>query len=105
LKYNLYFELLRNKIGQYNLEPCNTYNTDEKGFLLGVVTRSKRVFSWRLYEEGKLKSMIQDSNREWIVLLACICADWSHFKPALIYQSASGLVQDSWLQAFNPDNH
>jgi hypothetical protein len=35
---------------------------DEKGFLLGVVTRSKRVFSRRLYEEGKLKSMIQDGN-------------------------------------------
>jgi hypothetical protein len=35
------------------------YNIDEKGFLLGVVTRSKRVLSRRLYEEGKLKSMIQ----------------------------------------------
>jgi hypothetical protein len=35
---------------------------DKKGFLLGVVTRSKRVFSRRLYEEGKLKSMTQDGN-------------------------------------------
>jgi hypothetical protein len=37
---------------------------DEIGFLLRVVTRSKRVFSRRLYEEEKLKSMIQDGNRE-----------------------------------------
>jgi hypothetical protein len=77
---------------------------DEKGFLLGVVTRSKRVFSKRLYEEGKLRSMIQEGNREWITLLACICAHGSHLEPALIYESASGSIQDSWLQAFNPDD-
>jgi hypothetical protein len=34
------------------------YNIDKKGFLLGAVTRSKRVFSRRLYGEEKLKSMI-----------------------------------------------
>jgi hypothetical protein len=78
---------------------------DEKGFLLGVLTRSKRVFSRRLYEEGKIKAHIQDGSREWITLLACICADGSHIEPSLIYQSASGLIQDSWLQAFDPNDH
>ena len=73
--------------------------------MLGVLTRSKRVFSRRLYEEGKLRSMIQDGKQEWITLLACICADRSHLKPALIYQSASGSIQNSWLRAFNPDDH
>jgi hypothetical protein len=81
------------------------YNMDKKGFLLGVVTRSKRVFSRRLYEEEKLKSMIQDGDQEWITLLACICADRSYLEPALIYQSTLGLIQDSWLQAFKPDNY
>lgn len=104
-KYTLYFELLRNKISQYNVEPRHTYNIDEKGFLLGVVTRSKRVFSRRLYEEGKLRSIMQDGNREWITLLACICADGSALEPSLIYQSASGSIQDSWLQAFDPEDH
>jgi hypothetical protein len=104
-KYSLYFELLRSKLSQYDIEPCNTYNMDEKGFMLGVLTRSKRVFSRRLYEEGKIKAHIQDGSREWITLLACICADGSHLEPALIYQSASGSIQDSWLQAFNPDDH
>jgi hypothetical protein len=78
---------------------------DEKGFMLGVLTRSKRVFSRRLYEEGKIKAHIQDGNQEWITLLACICADGSYIEPSLIYQSASGSIQDSWLQAFNPDDH
>jgi hypothetical protein len=68
------------------------YNIDEKGFMLGVLTRSKRVFSRRLYEKGKIKAHIQDGNREWMTLLACICADGSHIKPSLIYQSASSSI-------------
>jgi hypothetical protein len=73
--------------------------------MLGVLIRSKRVFSRRLYEKGKIKAHIQDGSREWITLLACICADGSHLEPSLIYQSASGSIQDSWLQAFDPDDH
>jgi hypothetical protein len=34
----LYFELLREKISQYNIELGNIYNMDEKGFLLGILT-------------------------------------------------------------------
>jgi hypothetical protein len=105
LKYKLYFDLLIDKISQYNVEPRHIYNMDEKGFMLGVLTRSKRVFSRRLYEEGKIKAHIQDGSREWITLLACICADGSHIEPSLIYQSASSTIQDSWLQAFDPDDH
>jgi hypothetical protein len=104
LKYSLYFELLRSKISQYDIEPCNMYNMDEKGCMLGILTRSKRVFSKRLYEEGKIKAHIQDGNREWITLLACICADGSALAPALIYQSDSGSIQDTWLQALMPED-
>jgi hypothetical protein len=38
------------------------YNMDEKGFMLGVLTRSKRVFSRRMYEDGKMKAHIQDGS-------------------------------------------
>jgi hypothetical protein len=44
-KYSLYFNLLREKIEQYHVEPRHMYNMDEKGFMLGVVGRSKRIFS------------------------------------------------------------
>jgi hypothetical protein len=30
---------------EYDVEPRNTYNMDEKGFFVGITTRSKRVFS------------------------------------------------------------
>lgn len=49
--------------------------------------------------------MVQDSSREWITLIATICADGSHLSPSLIYPAASGNLQDSWLQDFKPDGH
>jgi hypothetical protein len=98
-KYTLYFSLLHDKMSKYDVETHNIYNMDEKGFMLGILTRSKRVFSRSLYEEGKIKAHIQDGSREWIMLLACICADGSHLEPSLIYRSAAGSIQDTWLQA------
>jgi hypothetical protein len=47
-KCHLYFELLHQKITQYKLEAQDIYNMDEKGFLIGVVGRSKWIFSKRM---------------------------------------------------------
>jgi hypothetical protein len=104
-KYSLYFDLLRDKIDQYHVEARHIYNMDEKGFMLGVVSRLKRIFSKASYEDQKRRSTIQDGSREWITLLACICADGSYPEPALIYQSKSGSIQDSWLRALDHGTH
>ena len=104
-KYHGYFELLRRKIEQYNIEPQHTYNMDEKGFLIGILGKMKRIFSRRFYEEGGMKQMLQDGNREWITTIACICADGTSLPPALVYEAVSGNVQDSWLQDFDHDKH
>ena len=100
-KYILYFELLRKKIEQYRVEPQYTYNMDEKGFLVGILLKMKRIFSRRRYEEGSIKQLIQDGNREWITTIAAICADGSALLPGLIYQVTTGLIQDLWLQDFD----
>lgn len=104
-KYNLYFELLRKKIEQYDIQPEHMYNMAEKGFMIGVLVKMKRVFSKKLYDEGKLRAMLQDGNREWITTIACICGDGSALTPALIYQATTGNIQDSWLQDFDPAQH
>jgi hypothetical protein len=78
---------------------------DKKGFMLRAVGRLKRIFSKASYEARKRRSIIQDGSREWITLLACIYANRSYFKPALIYNLKKGLTQDSWLQAFNYNIH
>lgn len=101
-KYTLYFELIGRKIEQYNLTPEQIYNMDEKGFMIGISTKEKRIFSRRKYELGGYKQFVQDGNREWITTLACICANGMALSPALIYMAKSGNIQDSWLQDFDP---
>jgi hypothetical protein len=74
---------------------------NKKGFLIGVVSKMKRIFSQRRYEQG-LRQVLQDGNREWITTVACICADGTKLSPTLIYQAKSGLIQDSWVEDFKP---
>ncbi|PZC87683.1 hypothetical protein A1F95_11279, partial [Pyrenophora tritici-repentis] len=45
VKYKLYFNLLHKKIEEYKIRLGDVYNIDEKGFLISVTGRSKRVFS------------------------------------------------------------
>ncbi|EEA22190.1 pogo transposable element, putative [Talaromyces marneffei ATCC 18224] len=104
-KYTLYFELIGRKIEQYNLTPDQIYNMDEKGFMLGVSTKERRIFTRRKYEQGGYKQHLQDGNREWITTIGCICANGTAISPALIYMAKSGNLQDSWLQDFDAEQH
>jgi len=83
----------------------HTYNMDEKGFLIGILSKQKRIFSRIKYEKGGIKQMIHDGNREWITSIACICADGTSLTPGLIYKAAGNSLQDSWLQDFDPAVH
>jgi hypothetical protein len=49
----------------------------------------------------KVLGSIQDGSREFISLLACICADGTAIPPGLIYQAESGDLQDVWLDDFD----
>jgi hypothetical protein len=71
---------------------------DKKGFLIGITGRSKRVFSRRTWERKEVRAAIQDGSREWITLLACVCADGSHLPPSLIYQSDAIAIRSSWFE-------
>ncbi|CEL11935.1 hypothetical protein ASPCAL15029 [Aspergillus calidoustus] len=81
------------------------YNMDEKGFLIGVLSKAKRIFSRRDNETDGSQQRVQDGNREWITTIGCICADGTSLSPGLIYQAASGNLQDSWLQDFKNETH
>jgi hypothetical protein len=48
-KYRLYFKLLHNKIKEYEVEPFNIFNIDEKGFQISTLGRLKRVFDKVIY--------------------------------------------------------
>jgi hypothetical protein len=93
LKYQLYFDLLHDKMKEHDVQPQHTYNIDEKGFMIGITGRSKRVFSKRQWERKEVRDTLQDGSREWITLLATICADGDVLPPGLIYQSAACTLQ------------
>jgi hypothetical protein len=49
---------------KYQIEPYNEYNMDEKGFLIGLIQKRKRVFNKQMREQGLLLGARQDGNRE-----------------------------------------
>lgn len=104
-KYKLYFDLLRDKIKAYSIEPRHTYNMDEKGFLTGVIGRLKRVFSRQMWERKEVRAARQDGSREWITLLACVCADGTALPPGLIYQATNKDIQSSWVRDIRAGTH
>lgn len=103
--YRQYFAVLRQKIIQYNIQPHNCYNMDEKGFLIGHLQKVKRIFPKTLMRTQKLLGTGQDGARHWITLIATICADGSSLPPALIYKAVSGDLQDTWLEDYKPEEH
>ena len=75
----------------------NTYNMDEKGFMTGIVGRSKRVFSKRKFSKGEVRASLQDGNRDWVTVIACVCADGGALPPVIVYAAAGKAVQSSWV--------
>jgi hypothetical protein len=86
---------------KYNITAENMYNWDEKGFLLGMANELQRIMTKKMYDDGKIKGAAQDGSREFISLLASICADGTKLPPALIYKGKSKDLQDTWLKDLN----
>lgn len=51
--------------------------------------------SLEAYKQGRITAASQDGSREFISLLACICADTTAIPPALIYKGEN--LQDTWF--------
>jgi DDE superfamily endonuclease/Tc5 transposase DNA-binding domain len=96
---------LQEKLEKYNIQAHNVYNVDEKGFLIGFSRTKKRVVSIEGLKSKRVAGASQDGNREFITLIASICADGSHLPPALIYQGESYDLQDTWLDEFDHSAH
>ena len=85
---------------KYNITAENLYNWDEKGFLLGLAQTTKRIITLHALKSGRIMGASQDGSREFISLLACVCADGTKLPPALIYKGESGDLMDSWVTDF-----
>jgi hypothetical protein len=51
-------------VKEYDILLRNTYNMDEKGFMIGVIGKTKRVSDKVLYKERQYKQASHDANRE-----------------------------------------
>ena len=101
-RYKLYFDLVHSKIEEFDVLPGNIYNMDEKGFMIGQIGRSKRVFSRETWEKRRKTEDLQDGSREWITVLACVGADGDALPPGLIFQGMNGVIQSNWVQDIKP---
>ncbi len=104
-RYRLYFGLLHGKIDEHEVEAENTYNMDEKGFMIGVIGKSVRIFNKQLYGLKQYKQSSHDGNRKWVTVLASICGDGSTLPPAVIFPSPSLTVQQSWVREIDANKH
>jgi len=65
---------------------------DEKGFLIGFLTKAKRVFTKQWIENQHLLDNAQDGSEKWIVIIATICANGTALPPSLIYMAKTGNI-------------
>ena len=63
--------------------------------MIGLALKLKRIMSRAAYDDGKLKAARQDGSREFITLLAAICADLTPLPAALIYRGKSKDLMDT----------
>jgi hypothetical protein len=73
------------------------YNIDEKGFIIRLMNWTYRIMTREAHESGRIQFTMTDSNREFVTLIACICADGTYTPVALIYKGESHDLQDSWV--------
>jgi hypothetical protein len=78
---------------------------DEKGFMIGVVGRTKGVFSKQLWESKRMTSALQNRSRDWVTVVATICADETTLPSCIIYTSANSTLQQSWVADFKVAKH
>jgi hypothetical protein len=82
---------------KYHITAENIYNWDEKGFLLGIASITKCIMSRAALKSSRIQAQ-QDGSREFISLLACICANGTSLPPSLIYKGTSYDLQSSWVE-------
>jgi hypothetical protein len=70
---------------EYDIQPLHIFNMDEKGFQLGRLGGSKRIFDKSLWEKKEVRQALEDGSSEWITVMACICSDGKPLSPTLIF--------------------
>ena len=103
-KYDSYFDQLHHQMIEHKIQPRLTFNMDEKGFMIGVQSKSKRVFNKLVWAKDGARAPIQDGTREWITILPTICADGTTLFTSIILPSKGNNIRDSWVEDIPPED-
>ena len=78
---NAWFQLVRNTIAKYGIQDADTYNFEETGFMMGMISTAMVVTSSE--RRGKPK-LAQPGNREWVSVIQGISAQGWAIPPFII---------------------
>ena len=94
-----YFRKFNNLRITHNLQPADIYNMDEKGFLMGMSTKTKVVTR----VARKNPRVTHDGKRELITDLETICGDGTSMAPFLIFKAKAGYSM-GWYAGLDDHN-
>ncbi|CAK5273513.1 unnamed protein product, partial [Mycena citricolor] len=77
-----FFVMLESVIKEYEIQPKNMYNMDEKGIQLGMAGRITVVVD----RDQRGVQTIANGNRELVTILECLCADGDALAPSFVFQ-------------------
>jgi hypothetical protein len=83
---------------EYKITADNIWNVDEKGFLIGIGSKMRRIMSQEAYKAGRCRQTRQDGSREFITLIACVSALGNRIPATLLYKRKSGDLQNTWVE-------
>jgi len=83
-----YFQVLKEAIDEFKIKPQNTYNMDQKGFLLGLIQRSVRVV---VKASEKTAFLQQSGQREMITVIEAVGAFGQEIPPMIIMKGEKHL--------------
>ena len=66
--------------------------------MIGYLKVLKRIMSQEAYKSGQVQQAVQDGNREFISLLACVSAIGRRIPATLLYKGESYDLQDTWVE-------
>ncbi len=71
--------------------------------MIGVGITAKRVMTLQEMRSRKIIGASQDVNRQWVSLLAAVCAIAMQIPPVLIHQGESEDLIESWVADVGDD--
>ena len=77
-----WFNAYKSLITELKIEPHNTYNMDETGFLI------RTMQSTRIIVNSSLRTRFQAhlGRQEWVSAVECICMDGTEIAPLIIFK-------------------